>query len=1156
MLKIYLLGSFQLIRDETPIPESAWHTKQARQLLKILLTQRGKIVSRDYLIDALWPEADPGKAATTLRTAVNALRNTLEPDRPPYTPSSFIVAHAPGYKFQLTNQVWVNVIEFETLLDKAEDVGNADMRRDLLTQAISLYQDDYLPNDLYADWSFFERERLRERYLNALSDLARCQANRGEYDRAIASLRRILARDPGREPVYRGLMRYHLQLGNTVAALKTFEQLRTYLTTELGADPSPQSQALHQAILSGQPLWEPAPAISVSPGRQSPLEAVFIGRAKEIDALTGLLTEAQKGRGSIAALSGESGVGKSRLAAVLLDKAVNRQTLVLSARCQVMGKSLPFAPIIEALESYLLRQPNNFLAQLPEADKIQLAQLLPSLAWQVDISLGAAGLPEGNRQLLVSSLLRALLRLSQNGLLLFIDDLQWVDEASLAFLSKLTRYLPAAKILTLIAYRAEELDQNPPLSQFLHDLNRRRILKPLDLNRFSAPEVEHYLQEISPDLGEEKSLLQALTQRLYRLTGGNPLFLTETLRALLGNRPAALTPKNARRLLDDASLEHPSSHLTDIILARLEHLPPAAEHILDIAAVIGRDFSVDLLETVAAADPLPALSILLRGQFLNEVSPGRLDFSHHLTREVIYARLSPLAKQRLHQRVSDALIALYGQQSNAKASEIANHCLQAGALRRQQAVIFSVLAGEYALRAFSYEQAAKHYRQAIEIANALPSGQELETWFRQAYLGLGLAQESRAEWDAARDTYQAWRKGAQQNHLPAAALMAQYRLASMLGLSGQIDEAAAIAARVTQQLPDNTPPVIADAQKRLHLLVSTQVNPPAWTHAGWPGLTLRPAKLDFSWQQITHFLGAEQAAQPFNLYGWSLTLQGQTQAAETVLNYAAQLSEEYNQPGYRATSYHLMAQLCSLRGDYTRMERALTQALELVEKTPRLRWAVIWGRIHQAYVDMRWNRLTRADERLRQLDRELAGRSAFQSHRLSVQVGLGLLAMFRHNLPEAVRYFDLALSGSQNLYVSNFVVVYLSQARIKRKQGNLEAAQQDIIRAMAFAGERGLLADYISAAVEAARYDQATEQAHHIIPLLEQLESQAAHANLLPARLSVRMALMRVYAALNARNEAAWYRRLARTDRDAIAASIPNAEDRAAYLARKDLKGL
>ncbi len=1156
MLKIYLLGSFQLIRDGTPVPESAWHTKQARQLLKILLTQRGKIVSRDYLIDALWPEANPGKAATTLRTAVNALRNTLEPNRPPYTPSSFIVAHAPGYKFQLTNQVWVNVIEFENLLDRAEDAGNPNIRQNLLTQAIALYRDDYLPDDLYADWSFFERERLRERYLNALADLARCQANRGEYERAIASLRRILSRDPGREPVYRGLMRYHLQLGNTVAALKTFEQLRTYLATELGADPSPQTQALHQAILSGQPLWEPTPPVSVSSTGQSPLEAVFIGRTQETDALTSLLTEAQKGRGSIAALSGESGVGKSSLAAVLLNKALGRQTLTLSARCQVIGKSLPFAPIIEALESYLLRQPNNLLAQLPEADKIQLAQLLPSLTWQVDISLGAAGLPEGNRQLLVSSLLRATLGLAQNGLLLFIDDLQWVDEASLAFLSKLTRHLPASKILTLIAWRAEELDQNPPLLQFLHDLNRRRILKTFKLKRFSPQEVEYYLQEVSPDLGEEQSLLKTLAQRLYHLTGGNPLFLTETLRALLDNRPDALTPKNARYLLQDSSLEQPSPHVTDIILARLEHLPPEAEQILNIAAVIGRDFSVDLLETVATTDPLPALTTLLHSQFLNEVSPGRLDFSHHLTREVIYAKLSPLAKQRLHQRVSDALIALYGQQSNAKASEIANHCLQAGALHRQQAVIFSVLAGEYALRAFSYQQAASHYQQAIEIANTLPSDRELENWFKQAYLGLGLAQESMAEWDAARNTYQAWRKWAQQNHLQAAALMAQYRLASMLGLSGQIDEAAAIAARVTQQLPDNTPPVIADAQKRLHLLVSTQVNPPAWTHAGWPGFTPHPVKLDFSWPQITRFLGREQAAQPFNLYGWSLTLQGQLQAAETVLTYAAQLAEEYNRPGYRAISYHLLAQLYSLRGDYTNMERALAQALKLVEENPPLRWAVVWGRIHQAYVDMRWNQLARAGERLHQLNRELEGRSAFQSHRLSVQVGLGLLAMFRHNLAEAARYFDLALSGSQNLYVSNFVVVYLSQARIKRKQGQLEAAQQDIIRAMAFAGERGLLADYISAAVEAARYDQATDQAHHIIPLLEHLETQAAHAELLPARLSVRMALMRVYAALNAKNEAAWYRRLSRIDRDAIAASIPNKEDRAAYLSRRDLRGL
>lgn len=179
MLKIFLLGPFQLIRDQTPVPETAWHTRQARQLLKILLTYRGQIVPRDTLIDALWPDADPDKAATTLRTAVNALRNSLEPARPPYTPSRFIVAHAPGYKFQFSEQVWVDAIAFEALLEQAASAPDLPGRQSLLEQAVALYRDDFLCGDPYADWAAFERDRLLDCYLGALTDLADCQVKQG-----------------------------------------------------------------------------------------------------------------------------------------------------------------------------------------------------------------------------------------------------------------------------------------------------------------------------------------------------------------------------------------------------------------------------------------------------------------------------------------------------------------------------------------------------------------------------------------------------------------------------------------------------------------------------------------------------------------------------------------------------------------------------------------------------------------------------------------------------------------------------------------------------------------------------------------------------------------------------------------------------------------
>ncbi|MFQ5575944.1 MAG: AAA family ATPase, partial [Anaerolineae bacterium] len=921
----------------------------------------------------------------------------------------------------------------------------------------------------------------------------------------------------------------------------------------LGAAPAPQTLALHQSILNGQLNGYTPPAIS-GPAVQSPLEAVFVGRRAELDALHALLADARQGRGRLVSLTGEAGVGKTRLANALLEQAAQHHLPVISARCQEVEQTLPFAPLVEALETFMLRRPGDPLQTLLPPDRAQLAQLLPSLAWEVDLQANGGGLPEHNRQRLVAGLTRTLLHLGQDGLLLFVDDLHWVDEATLSLLANLSRYLPRSKLIVLTACRPEEVTGNRPLARFLHSLARQQMLTTFTLPRLSAAEVETFLRQIAPPIAADAPLNRQLAHRLHHLTGGNPLFLVESLRALLDDIPHTLTPAAAQRLLNSPTLEQPSPRVTDIILTRLEQLPPNVRVLLDITAVIGRDFSVDLLETVATTDPLPALNLLLARQFMLEPEPGRLDFSHHLIREVIYNALSPLARQRLHQRVAHALIALHGKQPGPRAAEIAAHSRRAGAARRQQALVFAVLAGDYAMRTFGFEQAARQYRQAIEWVEELPPTAELETWARQAFEGLGLAQESLADWDAARRTYQRWQSWAQKHRHPHLALVARHRLATMLGLIGQLDESAAITASVSKQASPAPPPALVRAQARLKRLISTDVSPPTWTDAGWPAFMPYPVKEARPWEGIVRALGEAQAAQTLNLFGWAVTLQGQSTLAEATLLHAAQLAETHNQTGLQATSYHLLAQLWDLRGDYSNMERALSLALSLVEDAPPLRWAVIWGLIHQAYVDMRWNQLERAGERLHRLDGELSGRSAFRSHRLSVQVGLGLLAMFTGKLAQAAAYFDRALENLKNLYASNYVVVYLSRARLNRKQGNLEAAQHYIMQAMTFAGERGMLADYISAAVEAARFDRATGQPHYVIHLLQQAEAMASQAGLLPARLSARLALMRVFDDLAAPDEAAWYRRLARADRDTIAASIPTPADRSAYLARHDFK--
>ena len=1147
MLKIFLLGSFYITIDGEPVPESAWHTRQARQLLKILLTHRGRIVPRDLLIESLWRDADPHKAATTLRTAINALRKTLEPNRPPYTPSSFIVAHAPGYKFQFGETVWVDAIRFDALLDAAATADD-DRRLTLFAEALALYRDDYLCDDLYEDWATAERDRLRERYLTTLTAQAEILARRGDYDRAIAELRRVIARDPGREPVYRTLMRYYMRQGDMVAALKTFEQLRRYLATELGADPSPQTLTLHQAILNGQlpetPLHPPAPT------DPSPLETVFVGRKTELDRLAHRLDGLATRHGQMVCLSGESGVGKTALAGMLLRCAAEKGITVLAARCQLAEQSLPFAPIVAALENHIRARP-QVLNRLSAAERGQLAPLFPSLVWQMDTDPAPDDFSELNRRVVVAGLVKLILAVAHQPLVLFFDDLQWVDEASLTLLANLSRYVPQSPLLVLMAYRPEDVADDAPLTLFLRDLRRHHALETLTLPRLSAAETTAFLRKV---VAADAPQLTETAAQLHRLTGGNPLFIAETIRAWLDAHPQLSAAAAPEKLLVSA-LKQPSPQVTDIILARLAHLPAAARAILDIGAVIGRDFSVDLLEAIATTDPLAALTELLRRQFLVEVSPARLDFSHQIVREVVYRQLSPVARRRLHQRVAAGLVSLFGKQAGPRAAEIAEHSLQAGASARGQALAFSVLAGDYALRAFGFEQAVRHYRQALAVAESMPAA-DTAPWLRRAYRGLGQAQESLMAWDDARETYHRCQLWAQQAGNRTVALMAQYRLAAMLGLIGELEESAALTARIAKALPPETPPVVVSAQHRLRLLSLTRETPPTWTEAGFPVFQPQPLTTARPWESLAAFLGEEQAAQTLNLYGWTLTLQGQTAAAEETLALAARLAETFNQRGAQATAAHLMAQLWDMRGEYGQMTHALNRALSLVEDIPHLRWIVIWGRIHRAYVDVRWNRLDRAAERFRQLAAELSAHTALRSHWLSVQVGMGLLAMFRDDTAAAARYFDTARENLQNLYASNYVALYVSLARLHRHRGEFDAAERAVVQAMAFAAERGMLADYISALVEASRFSQATNQPAEVLHLLQQAETQATRAELLPARLSVRMAIYRTFRQMEMPQDAAWFKRLARADRDAIAATIPDAADRAAYLARRDLKAL
>jgi len=247
-LRISLLGRFETLSNDTPIPDAAWKTQKVKTLMKFLLLHRHRSVSRDEIIEALWPDADPGAGEVNLKGAVKTLRQTLEPLLEG-SRSSFIVRSGSGFRFEAAGRCWIDIEEYDRLLGAArnhEAAGRLPEAVTALEQAAALYRGDLLEEDRYADWPAAERERRRETQITVLETLADLHARRRDYRRALDAIQRVLALDRLREPAYRHLMQYALARGDRQAAIRAHLTCEQALREELGVGPQPETVALYE----------------------------------------------------------------------------------------------------------------------------------------------------------------------------------------------------------------------------------------------------------------------------------------------------------------------------------------------------------------------------------------------------------------------------------------------------------------------------------------------------------------------------------------------------------------------------------------------------------------------------------------------------------------------------------------------------------------------------------------------------------------------------------------------------------------------------------------------------------------------------------------------------------------------------------------------
>ena len=345
--RIQVLGRFDLSLGGVRVPplESA----RAESLLAFLLLNRHTAASRQHLAFLLWPDSTEAQARTNLRHLVHTLRSRL-PDADRYLEVTFRTV---GWRADAP--CWLDVSAFEQLLDTSgDDRGYEGALRD----AVALYTGDLLEG-CYDDWLLGERERLRQRQLDALGKLAALCEGRGDLDDAIGHAERLLRGDPLREQTYRQLMRCHVARGDRARAVRAYHVCCSTLERELGVPPSAETDAVYQGLVRHRP--EPAPAARAGP----PL----VGRGREQAQLAAAWRSTDAGQGRLVLVSGEAGVGKSRLVEEFRGWCGRRGAVIAEARCYPAEGSLAYAPVVSWLRSAALR------TRLPRLDRLRLSEL-------------------------------------------------------------------------------------------------------------------------------------------------------------------------------------------------------------------------------------------------------------------------------------------------------------------------------------------------------------------------------------------------------------------------------------------------------------------------------------------------------------------------------------------------------------------------------------------------------------------------------------------------------------------------------------------------------------------------------------------------------------------------------------------------------------
>ena len=441
---------------------------------------------------------------------------------------------------------------------------------------------------------------------------------------------------------------------------------------------------------------------------------VCIGRERELGQVWEQLGMTLRARACVVAVTGEPGIGKTRLLAEVAARASHAGLTVLFGGASEAAGMPPYLPFLEALGHYIRTELTEVLRQQVGDDATILASLFHELAKRLENFPPAYPLPADQARLrlyqAVSAFLAAIA--SDDGLVLIFDDLQWADSSSLDLIAHVVRHQPAARLLFLIACRAGDIALNPALECTLAELNHLRALTTLAL----APLVEEEIAALAAAyLGGP---VEPATSRLLHMhSEGNPFFAEELLRAWVES--GALVPSSSDRTGWRLTLplrETLPASIASAIRLRLIRLAPEVVDQLRVASVIGGTFDVDLLAQVQNAVPDAIEERLLaaeRAGLVRGDQVGRYTFSHEKVRECLYSEVSSTRRQTLHGQIGLALEADGKVEDARRLADLAFHF--AHSRDHERGVRYLQCAAEEALRTYAPQQALIHLQTALTL---------------------------------------------------------------------------------------------------------------------------------------------------------------------------------------------------------------------------------------------------------------------------------------------------------------------------------------------------------------------------------------------------------------------------------------------------------